>query len=75
MSPAGYVMVYRYRYWDEDREQHIESKWEATLECINSGLGTAIVESGRQVPRTSLDQSGRMITPELSGATGPLSGR
>ena len=54
-------MVYSYRFWDEDRNQHVTSKWEATLEAIRSGLGEPIVESGRHVSRFALDPAGRVM--------------
>ena len=55
------VTVYRYQYWDSDDLQRLTSKWEATLQCIRSGLGDPIIESGRQVPASEVDEFGRHI--------------
>jgi hypothetical protein len=62
MSDAqDYVIVYRYDYWDEDQHRMVTSKAEATLQCIRDGLGIPVVESGRKVPRTAVDDRGRLI--------------
>jgi len=53
------VTVYRYHYWDSDDVELLTSNWEATLECIRSGLGNPIIESGRQVPAGEVDAFGR----------------
>jgi hypothetical protein len=53
------ITVYHYQYWDGDNIQLLTSKWEATLECIRSGLGNPIIESGRQVPASEVDAFGR----------------
>jgi hypothetical protein len=65
MSDAqDYVVVYRYRYWDEERREMTTSKGEATLPCIKDGLGIPVVESGRKVPRSCVDDRGRLIVAE-----------
>jgi hypothetical protein len=60
---AGFVVVYRYHYWDEEQHQMVVSPREATLECIRNGLGIAIVESGRKVHFSQLDEHGRVVDP------------
>jgi hypothetical protein len=61
----GFVVVYHYHYWDEERRQMVVSQREATLQCIKDGLGIPIIESGRKVSLTELDGHGRvMAAPE-----------
>lgn len=60
---AGFIVVYRYHYWDEEQHQMVVSRREATLECIRNGLGIPIVESGRKVHFSQLDEHGRVIDP------------
>lgn len=62
-----FVVVYRYHYWDEDRHQMVVSKREATLQCIRDGLGIPVIESGRKVPRSALDEFGRVIATQDHG--------
>jgi hypothetical protein len=61
---ADFVVVYHYRYWDEDKHQMVTSKSEATLPCIKDGLGIPIIETGRKVPRSAVDSLGRLIVAE-----------
>lgn len=64
LDAKDFVVVYRYHYWDEDQHQMVTSKGEATLECIKDGLGMALIESGRKVPRSAVDGLGRLIGTE-----------
>jgi hypothetical protein len=63
------VTIYRYEYWDSEGLELLTSRWEATLECIRSGLGNPIISSGRQVPANEVDEFGRHI-PHRSTASG-----
>ena len=63
------VVVYHYRYWDEDQHQMVTSRSAATLPCIKDGLGIPIIESGRKVPRTAVDNLGRLLEPEQQEET------
>ena len=63
MDPRDTVTVYRYQYWDSNRFELLTSKWEATLECIRNGLGNPIIESGRPVPASEVDEFGRHFSP------------
>lgn len=71
-------MVYRYRFWDEDRQQLVQSSAMATLECIRNGLGQPLIESGLRVPSDAVDLSGRLVkpleTPETADQGPELSG-
>jgi hypothetical protein len=70
MSDAmEFVVVYRYRYWDEDKREMVTSSSEATLPCIKDGLGVPILESGRKVPRSAVDNLGRLIEAGQQGET------
>lgn len=51
--------VYRYRYWDADREENTVSADYFTLDAIRSGLGIPLLESGMKVRLAELDDSGR----------------
>ena len=57
-----FVWVYKYRYWDPDRNDVASSTGYFTLEAIRAGLGTAIVESGLKVTHDQVDDSGRFRT-------------
>jgi hypothetical protein len=67
------LTVYRYRYWDEERGEHVSSDREATLECIRSGLGIPIIDSGRQVRVGDLDAVGRAV-PSADYPSDPAAG-
>jgi hypothetical protein len=68
MSDAiEFVVVYHYRYWDEDKNEMVTSSSEATLPCIKDGLGIPILESGRKVPRSAVDNLGRLMGTEQQG--------
>lgn len=56
---TAFVVVYRYRYWDEERQEMRISEEYATLDAIKDGLGIVDTESGRKVARPELDRSGR----------------
>jgi hypothetical protein len=59
-----FVVVYRYDYWDADENRMVTSQAEATLECIRNGLGIPVIQSGRKVPRTAVDDRGRLIAAD-----------
>jgi len=69
LDPEEFVFVYLYRYWDEDKHQMVTSSSAATLACIKDGLGIPILESGRKVLRTAVDNLGRLIEAEQQGET------
>ena len=75
MEKRETATVYFYQYWDEDSARLVTSKWEATLECIRSGLGTPIIATGRQVPARDLDPFGRLIEPESQPPPPPTRGQ
>ena len=55
-----FTWVYKYRYWDEDRQENAVSEEMFTLEAIRSGLGVAIIQSGRKVRLTEVDEAGQL---------------
>lgn len=55
-----FVFVYKYRYWDDELQKHMESDDMFTLEAIRAGLGTAIHESAVGVQPEDVDESGRL---------------
>ena len=55
-----FTWVYKYRYWDEDLQENAVSEEMFTLEAIRSGLGVAIIESGRKVRFTEVDDAGQL---------------
>jgi hypothetical protein len=57
-----FTWVYRYRYWDPDRNEIAASADYFTLEAIRAGLGMAIVESGIKVTHDQVDEFGRFRT-------------
>lgn len=54
-----FTWVYKYRYWDDERQENAVSEDAFTLEAIRSGLGTPILETGVKVRHDDLDDSGR----------------
>jgi hypothetical protein len=64
------VLVYDYRFWDSEAEAMARSKRPATLEAIHNGLGVAIIESGRKVPRSMVDTAGRYVGDAEGAARG-----
>lgn len=54
------VIVYQYTYWDAARGVMVKSNLWATAETIRNGLGVPILETGRKVPRRSIDAAGRL---------------
>ena len=71
MDRQELVTVYRYQYWDIDAVQLLTSQWEATLDCIRSGLGNPIIESGRQVPASEVDAFGRHFALPMQPSISP----
>jgi hypothetical protein len=55
-----FTWVYKYRYWNEDRQENAVSEEMFTLEAIRSGLGVAIIESGRKVRFNEVDEAGQL---------------
>jgi len=55
-----FTWVYKYRYWDEERQENAVSDEMFTLEAIRSGLGVAIIESGRKVGVNDVDSAGQL---------------
>lgn len=54
-----FTWVYKYRYWDDDRQENAVSDEAFTMDAIRSGLGVPVVESGRKVRSEDVDDSGR----------------
>ncbi len=65
-----FVWVYRYRYWDADRQEHADSRDLFTIDAIRAGLGIAIMESARRVRADQVDENGRLKEGALSAASG-----
>ena len=55
-----FTWVYKYRFWDEERQQNAVSEEMFTLEAIRSGLGVAVIESGRKVRLKEVDEAGQL---------------
>ena len=55
-----FMWVYKYRYWDEERQQNVVSEEMYTLEAIRAGLGIAVIDSGRKVPLQEVDEFGQL---------------
>ena len=55
-----YSWVYKYRYWDEAKQQQVVSRDLFTMDAIRAGLGTVIIESGTRVPADQVDEHGRV---------------
>ena len=53
-----FVWVYKYRFWDPDKNEIATSGMYCTLEAIRDGLGMAIVESGIKVAADQVDERG-----------------
>jgi hypothetical protein len=68
-SNEEHVVVYSFQHWDDDQQQMVTSSGMATLECIRSGLGRPILESGRRVSVHAVDRVGRFITAPDGGGT------
>ena len=54
-----FTWVYKYRYWDEERQENAVSEDAFTMDAIRSGLGVPVVESGMKVRHQDVDDSGR----------------
>jgi hypothetical protein len=61
-----FTWVYKYRYWDADKQEQAVSRDMFTMDAIRAGLGTAIVESGTRVPSERVDENGRMTLGSMS---------
>ena len=55
-----FTWIYKYRYWDEERQENAVSDEMFTLEAIRAGLGVAIIESGRKVRLDEVDGFGQL---------------
>ena len=55
-----YVWVYKYRFWDPDRNELATSASFFTIEAIRAGLGMPVIESGIKVEIGELDDYGRL---------------
>jgi hypothetical protein len=60
------VLVYRYVYWDEANQAHVNSETFATLETIRKGLGTPIHTASQKVQR--LEVVNGIYTPKREKA-------
>lgn len=56
---GGYVLVYRYRFWNPATNAMEISQEMATLDAIRDGLGAAMTDTGIKVLRNQLDSRGR----------------
>lgn len=54
------IWVYKYRFWDAERNDSVISEEMYTLEAIRTGLGQPVIESGRKVPAEDVDASGQL---------------
>ena len=63
----GQILVYRYRYWDEDSKGFKNSRVFATMIAIKQGLGLPIFESAIWVPRVEVD--GGIYSPSSPTST------
>ena len=52
--------VYKYRYWDPEKQVQATSRDLFTMEAIRAGLGTVIIESGIKVRDDLIDGNGRL---------------
>ena len=55
-----YSWVYKYRYWDPEKQVQAVSQDLFTMEAIRAGLGTVIIESGVKVRDELIDGNGRL---------------
>ena len=63
-----FTWVYKYRYWDADRQEQAVSHDMFTMDAIRAGLGTAIVESGTRVVSDQVDENGRLKLARVSAS-------
>jgi hypothetical protein len=63
------VWVYKYRYWDADRQEPVVSRDMYTMEAIRVGLGTPVLESATRVPEDQVDGNGRLKVGTVSKAS------
>ena len=54
-----FTWIYKYRYWDADKQEQAISRDMFTMDAIRAGLGTAIIESGTKVRSDMVDNNGR----------------
>jgi hypothetical protein len=57
---TGFVVLYRYRYWDAEKGHMVEARDKATLDAIKDGLGVPMTETGEKVARSDVDERGRL---------------
>ena len=65
-----FTWVYKYRYWDADKQEQVVSRDMFTMDAIRAGLGTAITESGTKVRSELVDEHGRLKQGSMSAADG-----
>jgi hypothetical protein len=63
-----FVWVYKYRYWDAERQEQAVSRDMFTIDTIRTGLGVAIMESGMKVRLEEVDDHGRLKRWSVSAA-------
>jgi uncharacterized membrane protein len=61
------VEVYFFRTWDHAPGENVTSKRAATLEAIEGGLGTAILDTRHEVDESDLDGNGMVRAPAECG--------
>lgn len=65
-----FTWVYKYRYWNAERQVESISRDMFTMDTIRSGLGMAIMESGIKVRDDQVDSNGRLKRDPMSAAGG-----
>ena len=73
IDQEDHLWVYRYRSWDEDKQEMTLSSAMATLDAIRNGLGIPALESATRVPLADVDSSGRHRAYRPSTADRPSS--
>jgi hypothetical protein len=61
------IWVYRYRYWDPEKDDVVVSESMATLDAIKSGLGIPVHNTALRVPACDVDEHGRYRVPSKHG--------
>jgi hypothetical protein len=49
------VLVYQYRYWDEQEKRFKDSHVSATIIAIRNGLGMPLLDTGKWVPQAEVE--------------------
>ncbi|MBC8021783.1 MAG: hypothetical protein H7Y14_01610 [Burkholderiales bacterium] len=65
-----FTWVYKYRYWNAERQVESISRDMFTMDAIRSGLGMAIMESGIKVRDDQVDSNGRLKRDPMSATGG-----